>query len=174
MLGPSNCVLGLSSYFIGNSLFQRTHKCAWACVKSICCFFFQILTKIWMCRQILVKITNAKFYGNPSGGSCSVTFRQTEMTRLVFVLCNCFAKAPENSPWENDSCSYYRIFPSFMESALHYGAHYWPSLFHVLSQTSPFHLFPSCYITTQFNNILSSTSVSSKPYFLWIFNKIVT
>jgi hypothetical protein len=172
MFRPSNSVLGLSSYFTRNSLFQRTHKCAWACVKSICCFC-QILTKIWMCRQILVKITNAKFYGNPSGGSCSVPFKQTEMTRLIFVLCNCFAKAPENSPWENDLCSYCRIFPSFMEPSLHYGAHYWRSLFRVLSQTNPSNLFPSCYMT-QFNNILSSTSVSSKPSFLWIFNKFVT
>jgi len=38
-----------------------------------------ILTKFWFCRQIFVKVTNIKFYVNPSLGNIAGLCGQTRM-----------------------------------------------------------------------------------------------
>jgi hypothetical protein len=63
------------------------------------CQFWKILTKIGMCRQILLKISNIKFHETPFDGSRCLPFgltdRPADVTRLTVSIRSCFAKAPK-------------------------------------------------------------------------------
>jgi hypothetical protein len=61
-------------------------------------------TKIRMCRQILVDVSNIKFRDQPSGGSRSIPCEETWRDRESLFR-NCFANAPKNT---HKSTCYFR------------------------------------------------------------------
>jgi hypothetical protein len=60
-------------------------------------YFCPILTKFELSRQILIKVLNIKFHGNPFGGSRAATSgqtdRRTDMTKLIGAFRD-YANAP--------------------------------------------------------------------------------
>jgi hypothetical protein len=54
-----------------------------------------MLMKFEFSRQIFEKVSNIKFYQNPSSGSRVVPCGQTDMAKLIVAFSN-FANAPKN------------------------------------------------------------------------------
>jgi len=95
------CRSSTTSIIVANAA-QKTLSQLWRALPVRCFYkptyiFFSILTKIGICRQILVEIPNIKLKKNSFGGSHSLyhTDRRRDVTSLMVTFRSYYVKAPK-------------------------------------------------------------------------------
>jgi hypothetical protein len=90
----AQCSRERTMFHLWRPIKMRHHACVWV-FKQRFCYFSPILTKIGMCWQILVKISNMTFYKNLSCSSHPDTCRQMDWPRhrqQLLVTSKCIQK----------------------------------------------------------------------------------
>lgn len=92
-LSVLNCMVGSLTFYLGlcltDNIYNYKDQSGQRTVIIVCrssseeCVFCSILTKIRMCQQILLKISNMEFYKNLCCGSCAVPYQQTDWWKWI-------------------------------------------------------------------------------------------